>query len=302
LSVVLRLERSVTGKPDEKIEGLIEALPFIREFRNKSLVIKYGGSAMIEEGMQEAVILDVILMKCVGMRPVIVHGGGPQIDQVIRRLGLQPRFVDGLRVTDEETMRVVQMVLVGEINANLVSLINRHGGSAVGLNGKDGGLIQARKIAYSRAGEEGAEAIDLGLVGEIVKIDPSLVIALEEAGFIPCIAPIGTDGEGHTYNINADSVAGEVAAALRAEKLMLLSDTDGILGAEGNVLSTLNREQINQLIREGVISRGMLPKVQACLRALDGGVRKAHVINGKTPHSLLLEIFTEKGIGTQILD
>jgi len=291
----------MTKEPDEKIEGLIEALPFIRQFQNKTLVIKYGGSAMTEEG-QETVILDVILMKYVGMRPVIVHGGGPQIDRVIRKLGLQPKFVDGLRVTDAETMRVVEMVLIGEINSNLVSLINRHGGSAVGLNGKDGGLIKARKIEYSRGGTEGTEKIDLGQVGEVVRVEPRLLVTLEEAGFIPCIAPIGTSEMGHTYNINADSVAGEVAAALGAEKLILLSDTDGILDGTGKLIPTLDRRRIRELIQEGVISRGMLPKVEACLRALDGGVQKTHIINGKVPHSLLLEILTEKGIGTEILN
>jgi acetylglutamate kinase len=288
-------------KSDEKIEGLIEALPFIRQFQNKTLVIKYGGSVMTEEG-QETVILDVILMKYVGMRPVIVHGGGPQIDRVIRKLGLQPKFVDGLRVTDAETMRVVEMVLIGEINSNLVSLINRHGGSAVGVNGKDGGLIKARKIEYAKSGPEGIEKIDLGQVGEVVQIDPRLLVTLEEAGFMPCIAPIGSDEEGHIYNINADSVAGEVAAALGAEKLILLSDTEGILDGTGHLIPTLNRNRIRELIQAGVISRGMLPKVEACLRALDGGVKKAHIINGKVPHSLLLEVFTEKGIGTEILN
>jgi len=288
-------------KSDEKIEGLIEALPFIRQFQNKTLVIKYGGSAMTEEG-QETIILDVILMKYVGMRPVIVHGGGPQIDRVIRKMGLEPKFVDGLRVTDAETMRVVEMVLIGEINSNLVSLINRHGGSAVGVNGKDGGLIKARKIEYAKSGPEGIERIDLGQVGEVVQIDPRLLVTLEEAGFMPCIAPIGSDEEGHTYNINADSVAGEVAAALEADKLILLSDTDGILDGTGHLIPTLNRNRIRKLIQEGVISRGMLPKVEACLRDLDGGVKKAHIINGKVPHSLLLEVFTEKGIGTEILN
>jgi acetylglutamate kinase len=199
-------------------------------------------------------------------------------------------------------MRVVEMVLIGEINSNLVSLINRHGGSAVGVNGKDGGLIKARKIEYAKSGPEGIEKIDLGQVGEVVQIDPRLLVTLEEAGFMPCIAPIGSDEEGHIYNINADSVAGEVAAALGAEKLILLSDTEGILDGTGHLIPTLNRNRIRELIQAGVISRGMLPKVEACLRALDGGVKKAHIINGKVPHSLLLEVFTEKGIGTEILN
>jgi len=285
---------------NQRVEFLIEALPFIRQFQNKILVIKYGGSAMKEDVLQEGVMLDVILMRYVGMRPVIVHGGGPQIDQAIRQVGLEPKFVDGLRVTDEETMRIVEMVLIGEINSHLVSTINRLGGSAVGLNGKDGGLIQARKIEYTRGGGK-AEKVDLGWVGEVVKVEPRLLWTLEEAGFIPCIAPIGSDEEGHTYNINADSAAGEVAAALSAEKLILLSDTDGILDPRGDLISTLDRKEVKELIRQGVIRGGMIPKVQACLRALDGGARKAHIINGKVPHSLLLEIFTERGIGTEII-
>ena len=289
-------------KSERQVEVLIEALPFIRQFQNKAVVIKYGGSAMTEEGLPEAVMLDVILMRYVGMRPVIVHGGGPQIDKVIKQQGLQPRFVDGLRVTDAETMRIVEMVLVGEINSNLVSLINRHGGCAVGLSGKDGGLIKAARIRHRRQGARGPQRIDLGQVGQVVQVDPRLLLTLEEAGFIPCIAPIGADEEGRTYNINADSVAGEVAAALVAEKLILLSDTDGILDREGNLISSLNRKEIRRLIREGVIAEGMLPKVEACLRALDGGVGKAHIINGKVPHCLLLEIFTERGIGTEILN
>jgi acetylglutamate kinase len=287
---------------DQRVEFLIEALPYIRQFQHKTLVIKYGGSAMKEDGLQEAVMLDVILMRYVGMRPVIVHGGGPQIDQVVRKLGLQPKFVDGLRVTDEETMKIVEMVLIGDINSNLVSTINRLGGSAVGLNGKDGGLIQVRKMKYVRRKGKTVERIDLGQVGEVVKVEPRLVRTLEEAGFIPCIAPIGVDDKGRSYNINADSVAGEVAAALSAEKLVLLSDTDGILDQKGSLISTLNRMKIKTLIGAGVIAGGMLPKVEACLKALEGGASKAHIINGKRPHSLLLEIFTEKGIGTEIVN
>ncbi|MDH7501053.1 MAG: acetylglutamate kinase, partial [candidate division NC10 bacterium] len=270
---------------NQRVEFLIEALPFIRQFQGKTLVIKYGGSAMKEDGLREGVMLDVILLRYVGMRPVIVHGGGPQIDQVIRQVGLEPKFVDGLRVTDEETMRVVEMVLVGDINSHLVSTINRLGGWAVGLNGKDGGMIRCRKMESVRTGGE-KEKVDLGWVGEVVRVEPRLLWILEEAGFIPCIAPIGADEEGHTYNINADSAAGEVAAALSAEKLILLSDTDGILDAKGNLMSTLHREEVRKLIRQGVIQGGMIPKVQACVRALEGGVGKAHIINGKIPHSL----------------
>ncbi|MBI3990002.1 MAG: acetylglutamate kinase [candidate division NC10 bacterium] len=281
----------------EKASVLIEALPYIKAFFGKAVVIKYGGAAMVEEGLKRSVILDVILMHYVGMRPILVHGGGPQIGRAMKQAGLEPKFVKGLRVTDEETMRIVEQVLVGEINQEIVSLINHHGGLAVGLSGKDGGLIRAKKASMVQGGEE----VDLGLVGEVMSIAPAILRALERDGFIPVVAPTGFGEDGLTYNINADIVAGELAASLSAEKLVLLTDTDGILDEDGKLLSTLSRAQIEQLVLDGTLSEGMLPKVQACLTALNGGVRKTHIINGTIPHALLLEIFTEKGIGTEIV-
>jgi len=280
-----------------KAAVLIEALPYIKTFFGKTIVVKYGGKAMVDEVLKRSVILDVILMHYVGMRPVLVHGGGPQIDKAMERMGLRPRFVGGLRVTDHETMRVVEQVLVGEINQGIVSLINSHGAVAVGLSGKDGSLIRARKASAVK----GSEDVDLGLVGEVVGIDPSVLMALERDGFIPVVAPTGFGEGGVTYNINADLVAGELAAALSAEKLVLLTDTDGILDRDGSLLSTLGRKEVERFIEDGTISEGMLPKVQACLTALDGGVRKTHIINGTIPHALLLEIFTPEGIGTEII-
>lgn len=279
----------------QKATVLIEALPYIRAFAGKTIVVKYGGAAMDKEGLKEAVILDAILMRAVGLRPVMVHGGGPQIDRAMDRAGLTPRFVQGLRVTDADTMRIVEMVLVGEINQEIVALINRHGGSAVGLSGKDGGLLRARKAAPAVGG------VDLGFVGEVVRVDPRPVRTLEEAGFIPVVAPTATDEDGTTYNVNADLAAGEIAAALGAEKLVLLTDTDGILDRAGRLVSTLSRAEIEGLVADGTISTGMLPKVRACLTALEGGVRKAHIINGTVPHALLLEIFTAEGVGTEIV-
>lgn len=281
----------------EKASVLIEALPYIKAFFGKTVVIKYGGAAMVEEGLKRSVILDVILMHYVGMRPILVHGGGPQIGRAMKQAGLEPKFVQGLRVTDEETMRIVEQVLVGEINQEIVSLINHHGALAVGLSGKDGGLIRAKKTSTVQGGEE----VDLGLVGEVMSVAPAILRALERDGFVPVVAPTGFGEDGLTYNINADIVAGELAAALSAEKLVLLTDTDGILDKEGKLLSTLNRAEIEQLVLDGTLSEGMLPKVQACLTALKGGVRKTHIINGTIPHALLLEIFTTAGIGTEIV-
>lgn len=282
----------------QKANVLIEALPYIRAFHGKTVVVKYGGAAMEEERLKEAVAQDVILMRYVGMQPVVVHGGGPQIGRAMEKVGLKPQFVRGLRVTDRETMRIVEMVLVGEINQEIVALINRLGGSAIGLSGKDGGLIRARKAPPAREKEE---EVDLGLVGEVDSVDPRAIRTLEEAGFIPVIAPTGVDGQGVTYNINADLAAGAIAAALSAEKLVVLTDTDGILDKRGRLLSTLSRREVERLIREGTIDRGMLPKIQACLTALEGKVHKAHIINGTVPHALLLEIFTEAGVGTEVV-
>lgn len=282
---------------------LIEALPYIQSFHNKTVVVKYGGAAMAEEVLKKAVALDVILMRYVGIKPVLVHGGGPQIGIAMEKAGLEPRFVEGLRVTDEATMAIVEMVLVGQINQEIVALLNDNGGRAVGLSGKDGGLLKARRALVSKRREDGSiEEVDIGLVGEVVAVNAEVIRALEEGGFIPVIAPTGIGEDGLTYNINADLAAGEIAAALKAEKLVLLTDTDGILDKGGTLISTLGRKDIEGFITDGTISKGMLPKVQACLRALDGGVRKAHIINGKVPHALLLEIFTPEGVGTEIVN
>ena len=290
----------------DKANVLIEALPYIKAFAGKTVVVKYGGAAMSDDGLKRSVILDVILMRHVGMHPVIVHGGGPEITRAMELAGLKPTFVGGLRVTDQETMRIVEMVLVGQINQELVGLINQHGGLAVGLSGKDGDLIRAKKAGpvppeKPTAVRSGDQEVDLGFVGEVVGVNERILRALERDGFTPVVAPTGVDEAGVTYNINADLVAGEIAGALRAEKLVLLTGTDGILDKEGRLLPTLNRDEIKRLIADGVISQGMLPKVQACLAALDRGVGKTHIINGTVPHALLLEIFTPEGIGTEIV-
>lgn len=282
-----------------KAQILIEALPYIQSFFGKTIVVKYGGAAIVKEKLKAEVAQDIVLMRYVGMRPVVVHGGGPQIGEAMAKVGLTPTFVDGLRVTDPETMRIVETVMVGSINQEIVGLINRSGGTAVGLSGKDGNLIKARKTAHRRG--KGSEAlVDLGLVGEVVAVDPRVVRSMEDEDFIPVIAPTGVDEEGITYNINADVAAGEIAAALSAEKLILLTDIDGILDRGGQLFSSLGRDDVEKLVEEQVISTGMLPKVKACLRALEGGVNKTHIINGIIPHALLLELFTAAGIGTEI--
>ena len=282
----------------EKAEILMEALPYIRAFAGKTLVIKYGGAAMESPSLKESFALDVILLKFVGMNPVIVHGGGPQIGMMMKRLGKEPRFVGGMRITDEETMEIVEMVLVGRINKEIVGLINLPGGRAVGISGKDGNLIRARRRMHKeRSGEE----VDLGLVGEVEEINPQAIKLLDENGFIPVIAPVGVGAAGETYNINADLVAGELAAALNAEKLIHLTDVEGIKGPEGRVLSTLTKKDAARQIKSGQIDGGMLPKVESALRALEGGTTKAHIIDGRIPHAILLELFTKEGIGTEIV-
>ncbi|MGH7279413.1 MAG: acetylglutamate kinase [Candidatus Rokuibacteriota bacterium] len=285
--------------PDaRRAEVLLEALPYIREFRGKTLVIKYGGAAMEQADLKEAFALDVILLRFVGINPVIVHGGGPQIGALMKRLGKEPQFVAGMRVTDEETVDIVEMVLVGKINKAIVALINLHGGRAVGLSGKDAGLLRARRRLHRLpSGEE----VDLGLVGEVEAVNTDAIRLLEQNGFIPVIAPVGMGGAGETYNINADLVAGEVAAALAAEKLIHLTDVQGITGTDGRLISTLARKDAERLMREGVIEGGMLPKVESALRALEGGTGKAHIIDGRLPHAILLELFTREGIGTEIV-
>jgi acetylglutamate kinase len=289
----------------DKAKILIEALPYIRAFAGKTVVVKYGGAAMTDEALKQSVALDVILMRYVGMQPVVVHGGGPEITKAMERAGLTPTFVGGLRVTDQVTMKIVEMVLVGQINQELVTLINQHGGSAVGLSGKDGGLIRARKadpVAIAQPTVNPAEPkIDLGFIGEITAVDKRILLALGRDGFTPVVAPTGVDEAGVTYNINADLAAGEIAGALQAEKLVLLTDTDGILDKDGVLIPTLNRTEMKGLIADGVISGGMLPKAQACLTALENGVRKIHIVNGTIPHALLLEVFTSEGVGTEIV-
>jgi len=284
----------------EKARTLTEALPYIRAFFGKTIVVKYGGKAMIEEELKEQFAKDIALMKYVGMKPVVVHGGGPQINQMLKRLGREPKFVRGVRVTDRETMEVVEMVLGGTINKEIVARINRHGGKAVGLSGKDGRLITARPL-HTKPPGPGEERLDLGQVGEVEAIDPQVLNSLDQDRFIPVIAPIGVDSDGKTYNINADLVAGEMAAALKAEKIVILTDVKGILDRKKQLIPTLPKKEVMRLIKSGVISEGMLPKVQSCLTALEGGVRKAHIINGCVPHALLLEIFTDQGVGSEIV-
>ncbi|HTU01273.1 MAG TPA: acetylglutamate kinase [Candidatus Sulfotelmatobacter sp.] len=282
-----------------RAEIIIEALPFIRAFAGKTVVVKYGGNAMTDPALTTGVMQDLILMRLVGMLPVVIHGGGPQIDRAMKASGLTPRFIHGLRVTDAETVRIVEQVLVGEINQAIVAEIGRLGGAAIGLSGKDGRLIRARKAPPASLPD--GHTADLGLVGEVASVEPRPVRTLLEAGYIPVVAPTAGDEAGQTYNINADLVAGEVAAALQAEKLVLLTDTDGILDRQGRLLSTLAREAVDRLVADGTISKGMLPKVQACLTALAGGVRKTHIINGTRPHAVIEELLTAEGIGTEII-
>ncbi len=286
----------------ERAQVLMEALPYIRAFYGKRIVVKYGGAAMVSEDLKRSFAMDVVLMKYIGMNPVIVHGGGPQIGELMERLGKVPHFVQGMRVTDTETMDIVEMVLGGKINKEIVGLINQHGGRAVGLSGKDSSLIKASRLQVMKPGGSGApQMIDIGLVGKVVCINPQIIEVLDSSGFIPIIAPIGVGEDGVTYNINADLVAGEVAAALKAEKLIVLTDVEGILDEAKRLVSSLKRAEIAKLIEHGVISEGMLPKVEACMTALDGGVRKAHIIDGRLDHALLLEVFTDRGIGTEIV-
>ncbi|EHQ52761.1 acetylglutamate kinase [Ectothiorhodospira sp. PHS-1] len=281
---------------------LTEALPYIQRFSGKTLVIKYGGNAMVDEELKRGFARDIVLLKQVGLNPVVVHGGGPQIGRMLSQLGKESRFVDGLRVTDRETMDVVQMVLGGLVNKEIVSLINQFGGRAVGLTGKDGGLIRARRLSHRRAGEdpEASEIIDLGHVGEVASIDPAVVHMLDSGAFIPVIAPVGVGEDGAAYNINADLVAGKMATVLGAEKLILLTNTTGVLDGEGNLLTGLTARQVDELIATGVIHGGMIPKIQCALDAVKSGVKTAHIIDGRVPHAVMLELLTDKGVGTLI--
>ena len=286
----------------DRAQILIEALPYIQRFQGKTIVIKYGGNAMVDEALKQSFARDVVLMKLVGMNPVIVHGGGPQIGKLLERIGKKSEFVQGMRVTDRETMDVVEMVLGGLVNKEIVSLINKHGGKAGGLTGKDGGLIRARKLVMKSAPAEGlpSEIIDIGHVGEVESIDPEVVALLDTQNFIPVIAPIGVGPDGEAYNINADVVAGKLAITLRAEKLMLLTNTTGVLDKEGKLLTALTIGKVNALIADGTIHGGMLPKVNYALDAVNSGVKSAHIIDGRVEHAVLLEVFTDQGVGTLI--
>lgn len=278
-----------------KAKVLIEALPYIKSFWGKTVVIKYGGSTMNDEKLHDEIVQDLVLMKYVGMKPVVVHGGGPEITKTMDQMGKKVQFIDGRRVTDKDSMGIIEMVLVGKLNQKIVATINRHGAWAVGLSGKDGRLLKSRKITH--AGE------DLGYVGEIVEVNPEIIHTLDREQFIPVIAPIGVDQEGYTYNNNADDVAAAVAIALKADKLVLLTDVPGIMkdpNDKTSLFSTLMIEQIEDLISQGIIKGGMLPKVRACERALKEGVAKTHIIDGRVSHALLLEIFTDQGIGTEM--
>ena len=281
---------------------LAEALPYIQRYAGRTVVVKYGGNAMVDETLKRGFARDIVLMKLVGMNPVVVHGGGPQIGNLLARIGKESSFVDGMRVTDAETMDVVEMVLGGLVNKEIVNLISSHGGSAVGLTGKDGGLIRARKMHRARvtAETQAPEIIDLGHVGEVASVNAGVVNLLVGGGYIPVIAPIGVGDDGHSYNINADLVAGKVAETLRAAKLILLTNTQGLLGRDGQLLTGLREDEVQELIADGTIHGGMLPKIRCALEAVQGGVSRAHIIDGRVEHAVLLEIFTDTGVGTLI--
>jgi acetylglutamate kinase len=287
-----------TQKVGNTAEVLIEALPYIQRYSGKTIVIKYGGNAMTDETLQSSFARDIVLLKHVGMNPVVVHGGGPQIGEMLAQLGKESQFVQGMRVTDKETMEVVQMVLGGRINKEIVSLINQHGGRAVGLTGKDGGLIRARPLVLKT---KSLEPIDLGHVGEVEAIDPSVVETLDAGDFIPVIAPIGVSKEGVPYNINADLVAGKMAVVLAAEKLILMTNTQGVLTGEGELLTGLSAKKVEELITNGTIHGGMLPKIQCALDAIQSGVKTAHIIDGRVQHAVLLELLTDRGVGTLLM-
>jgi acetylglutamate kinase len=285
--------------PGIKAEILSEALPYIRRFHGKTIVIKYGGNAMTDERLKQSFAHDVVMLKLVGLNPVVVHGGGPQIEQALSRMGKKGEFVQGMRVTDEETMAIVEMVLAGQVNKEIVELINHAGGKAVGLTGQDGNLIRARKLLLPSKDKPG-DMIDIGMVGQIESIDPSIIQTLTQSGFVPVIAPIGSGEEGETYNINADVVAGKIAEILRAEKLVLLTNIAGVLDKSGKLLTGLTSREIDDLFADGTISGGMLPKISSALEAAKAGVNSVHIIDGRVDHCLLLEILTAQGVGTMI--
>jgi acetylglutamate kinase len=283
----------------QKAQTLAEALPYIKRFFDKTIVIKYGGNAMTDPKLQDCFARDVVLLKLVGMNPVVVHGGGPQINELLDKLGKKGTFIQGMRVTDEETMDVVEMVLGGAVNKDIVNLINRHGGKAVGLTGQDGAFIRAKKLLMESM-EAPGEFIDIGQVGDITAIDPSIIEFLDTGDFIPVIAPIGVGPEGETYNINADVVAGKLAEILGAEKLILLTNTPGVLDKNGNLLTGLTAKEIDELFADGTLSGGMLPKISSALDAARSGVKSVHIIDGRVEHALLLEVLTDEGVGTLI--
>ena len=287
----------------DKAKILIEALPYIKEFADRTVVIKYGGHAMVDEELKKSFALDVILMKYIGINPVIVHGGGPQINQFLKKMNVQSSYVQGMRVTDGETMDVVEMVLVGKVNKEIVGLINYHGGKAVGLSGRDGDLVKARKMKVYKELAENAppELIDLGRVGEVTEVNAEILTTLDSRDFIPVIAPVGVGPDGQSYNINADLVAGAIAAKLQAAKLMLLTDVAGVKDGEGRLISSLSCAELDGQIKSGVISGGMIPKVNCCREAVRGGVAKAHIVDGRVEHAILLEVFTRAGVGTEIV-
>lgn len=288
-------------KAQEKVKILLECLPYIKSFYGKTVVIKYGGHAMVEEQLKNAFALDIVLLQYVGIKPIVVHGGGPQIDDLMKKLGKKITFVDGLRVTDRETMDIVEMVLGGAINTEIVSLINKHGGKAIGLSGEDGNMIRAEKLYGQKITESGIKNIDIGFVGDVESIDANLLKALLDNGFVPVIAPFGVDENGESLNINADTVAGKIAETLKAEKLILLTDTEGVLDKSGKLISYISYERASKMLEEKKeISGGMLPKIKCCIEALKNDVKSCHIIDGRLEHSVLLEIFTQSGVGTKL--
>jgi len=292
---------STTSAPDADVKAavLAEALPYIRRFHGKTVVIKYGGNAMTDDHLKQSFARDIILLRLVGILPVVVHGGGPQIESLLSKVGKKGEFIQGMRVTDNETMDIVEMVLAGQVNKEIVELINHAGGKAVGLTGQDGGLIRARKMMV-KADPDSQEVLDLGHVGEIESVDPAIIHSLLASGFVPVIAPIGSGREGETYNINADLVAGKIAEILKAEKLILMTNTPGVLDKDGHLLTGLSAREIDALFADGTISGGMLPKISSALEAARSGVHSVHIVDGRVPHCLLLEILTNEGVGTMI--
>lgn len=290
----------------EKASILVEALPYIKEFYGKTVVIKYGGHAMVSDELKKAVLTDVVLMKYVGMNPVIVHGGGPDITAMLKRVNIESSFVGGLRVTDRETMEIAEMVLVGKINKDIVARINGYGGRAVGLSGKDAGLLQAvQKKGRVKRPDGATDLVDIGYVGEITHVNPDIVSTLKREGYIPVVAPVAVDSQGQSYNVNADTAASAMAVALKADKLIILTDVEGILEDRqdpGSLISTVTRKQVPDLVERGIIDGGMIPKVECCVRALDGGVKTTHILDGRVPHTILLEVFTDRGIGTMVVE